>query len=206
MSSIPHSLIASNHGWQAGFLSVLPAIQTHAQIQFRDFSPERREDAIQEAIASACVSYSLLDAQGKLSVAHPGTLARFAVKHVRNARHVGGSQESAKDVMSPIAQVRHGFTTGRFDDPSNRWRQSIIQSRNTSIPDLAAFRIDFAVWLKTLPRRDRRIVLALIKGESVSDLARRLHISPARVSQLRRDYERRWQVFQGDMTVMKIAA
>lgn len=74
MSAVPQTA-----GWQAGFLNLLPAVQTHAQIQFRHLPLEQREDAIQEAIASACVSYQILAAEGRLHVAHPGTLATFAV-------------------------------------------------------------------------------------------------------------------------------
>ena len=49
--------VLSAADWQPAFLSVLPAVQSDAQIKFRKLSAQRREDAIQEAIASACVSY-----------------------------------------------------------------------------------------------------------------------------------------------------
>src|SRR5665213_3453085 len=102
MSTITHS------GWQAGFLNILPAVRTHAKIQFRKLPAERREDAVQEAVAAACVSYQELAARGQLDVAHPGTVADFAVRRVKSGRHVGGNQDAAKDVMSPICQERHG--------------------------------------------------------------------------------------------------
>ena len=86
MSSVPQL----SQGWQAGFLSVLPTIETHAKIKFRKLPAERRQDAIQEAIATACVNYQLLAARGQLDVAHASTLADFAVRHVRGGRHVGG--------------------------------------------------------------------------------------------------------------------
>ena len=197
MSAVPQS--SSN--WQAGFLNVLPAVQTHAQIQFRGLPAEKREQAIQEAIASACVSYQLLAAQGKLNVARPGTLAMYAVNFVRNGRHIGGRQDAAKDAMSQVAQSRHHFKTAsydRFEREAGEWRQVAIEDRKTPIPDLAAFRIDFAQWLKTITRRDRRIILTLAGGERTSAVANRFGISPARVSQLRRKYEQLWRTFQGE--------
>jgi hypothetical protein len=197
MSAVPQS----SDNWQAGFLNVLPAVQTHAQIQFRRLPAEKREQAIQEAIASACVSYQLLAAQGKLHVARPGTLAMYAVNFVRNGRHIGGSQDAAKDAMSPAAQRRHHFKTAsydRFEREVGEWRQVAIEDRKTPIPDLAAFRIDFATWLKTITRRDRRIILTLAGGERTSAAANRFGISPARVSQLRRKYEQLWRAFQGE--------
>lgn len=41
--------------WQAGFLSILPAVQTHARIRFSKLPADSREEAIQEAVAAACV-------------------------------------------------------------------------------------------------------------------------------------------------------
>jgi hypothetical protein len=188
-------------GWQEGFLSVLPAIETHAQIKFRKLPAERRDDAIQEAIAAACVNYQLLAARGQLDVAHPSTLADFAVRHVRIGRHVGGKQDAAKDPMSPICQDRHGVQVRSYHrsaDGTDGWRQVAIAERKASIPDTAAFRIDFAEWLQTLTRRDRRIIVAFVRGESTSSVAERFGITPGRVSQLRRTYEHRWQCFQGE--------
>ena len=197
MSNVP----VQCSGWQSGFLQVLPAVQTHAKIQFRHLPLEQREDAIQEAVASACVSYQILAAKGRLHVAHPGTLATFAVNFVRNGRHVGGHQDAAKDAMSPVAQSRRSFRTSSYDlldRESGEWRQMVIEDRKTKIPDLAAFRIDYARWLRTLTRRDRRIIAAITSGENGKIVAERFGLSTGRVSQLRAKFEREWAVFQGE--------
>jgi hypothetical protein len=122
-------------GWQAGFLQVLPAVQTHAQIQFRRLPLVHREEAIQEAIAFACINYQLLAAQGKLHVAHPGTMATFAVNRVRCGRHVGGKQDTANDLLSPRCQRRHGV---RAQSIGGDWRRMLIADCKASIPDVAA--------------------------------------------------------------------
>ena len=204
------ALYPSSSGWQAGFLQVLPAVQTHAQIKFRALPAERREEAIQEAIAATCLMYQLAVAKGKQNVIRPGPLADFAIRHVRTGRHVGGSQDAAKDVMSPVAQRRHGVQVHSYHAPrggggTDGWRQMAIEDRKTSIPDLAAFRIDFAQWLKSLTRRDRRIIAALVSGERTSSVAERIGISEPRVSQLRRKYEREWEVFQGENEKGRVA-
>jgi hypothetical protein len=207
MSTAPHLLSVMNGGadcgWQAGFLAVLPSIRTHAEIQFRRLPPERREDSVQEAVASACASYHGLAVAGRRHVAYAGSLAAFAVKHVRRGRHVGGSQDGALDAMSAVAQRRHGFTTSSYDSRDREtggWEQMAVAGRRTSVPDLAAFRIDFARWLRTLTDRDSRIIAALTEGEGSLAVASRFGISAARVSQLRRRYERAWRVFQGELT------
>jgi hypothetical protein len=190
-------------GWQAGFLSILPAIETHAAIRFRRLPVNRREDAVQETIATACLNYKLLIARGQLDIAHAGTLADFAVRHVRAGRHIGGKQDGAKDVMSPVCQRRHGV---RIVDCHGKppgagiggWLQIAVEDRKMPIPDLAAFRIDFDAWLRTLGRRDRKIIGAMVRGERTFAVAERFGVTAGRVSQLRRRYEREWHVFQGD--------
>ena len=193
MSAIPHN------GWQAGFLQVMPAIETHAKIRFRHLPAERREDLIQESIASACVAYQRLVAQGKLHLACASSLATFAVKQARGGRHVGGHQDAARDAMSPVAKTRHDFKTASydfFDRDICEWKQMAIADRNASVADVACFRIDFAGWLKTLTRRDRRIIAAFIGGERTMAVADKFGITAGRVSQLRRQYEQQWSAFQ----------
>jgi hypothetical protein len=198
------SALPSTAGWQAGFLSVLPAVELHAQIQFRRLRAEQREEAIQEAIASACVSYQILASKGRLHDAHPGTLATFAVNFVRNGRHVGGKQDAAQDVMSSVGRRRHGVRLVHFDRQRGQgqtegWKQLVVADRKHPVPDIAAFRIDFSQWLKTLMRRDRMIIGAMVAGEGTFAVADRFGLSAGRVSQLRRRYEREWRVFQGEV-------
>jgi DNA-directed RNA polymerase specialized sigma24 family protein len=197
MSTIAH--VSSD--WQTGFLSVLPAIQTQARIRFRKLPARTREDAVQEAIASACASYQRLAAKGKLHAAHASTLANFAVNFVRNGRHVGGRQDAARDVMSPACQKRRGIcivSASPAGYGTDGWQQIVIADRKASIPDVACFRVDFAEFLKILNRRDRKIISALSAGETTSGVAEQFRITPGRVSQLRRRYERDWCVFQGE--------
>ena len=107
MSAISLSQLSASNSWQAQFAAILPIVRTHAEIQFRKLPIQNREEAIQEALASACVSYQRLDAKGSPCAATPATLATFAVKRVRSGRHVGGHQDAAHDVMSPVTSARN---------------------------------------------------------------------------------------------------
>ena len=184
--------------WQAGFLDVLPAVQTHAKIHFRKLLAEQREEAIQETIAAAVVSFRKLAAEGMLHVARPSTLATYAVLHVRSGRHVGGHQDTAGDVLSPVARRRHEIKIDNIGDDG--WLEMLIASRKSDVPDLAAFRIDFEDWVSSFARRDRKIIAALASGERTKTVAERFGISHGRVSQLRRRYEHHWLLFQGEPT------
>jgi len=199
MSAVPQG----SDNWQAGFLNILSAIETHAKIRFRKLPAEKREEAIQEAIAAACSNYQVAVAQGKLDVLRPGPLADFAVRHVRTGRHIGGKQDGAKDALSPVCHARHGVMVESCHTPQSGtgkdgWKQIAIEDRKIPVPDLAAFRIDFAEWLRSLTGRDRKIIGAFVSGERTSAVADRFGISEGRVSQLRRKYERQWLVFQGE--------
>ena len=214
MSAVPRPA-----GWQAGFLAaVLPAVQTHAAIRFRRLPAAGREEAVQEAVAAACVSYRLLAAKGRLAAARPGTVADFAVKHVRNGRHVGGRQDAARDAMSPAAARRHGVRVVSYHQLARpggatpggaaasaagpggggAWRVQAVAGRRDAVPDTACFRVDFERWLGGLTARDRAVVAALAAGERTSAVARQFGITGGRVSQLRRKFERAWRAFQGE--------
>lgn len=136
-------------------------------------------------------------------IAHPGTLADFAARHVANGRHVGGKQDAATDPLSPCCHRRHGVSVRSYHvvnagGRTTGWRQVAVADRGASVPDVAAFRVDFAEWLRTLNRRDRKIISAMMSGERTADVAGRFGITPGRVSQLRRKYEAAWRVFQGE--------
>ena len=196
------ALSVSAANWQAGFLSVLPVVQTHARIQFRHLPASQREEAIQEAICAACQSYQLAASRGQLHVAHPSTLANFAVRHVLEGRHVGGSQDAAKDVLSPTAQRRYGFQVTDHTDRAaiDEWQCVLLTDRKAKapIPDLVACRIDFARWMRSWSKRDRKIIRALASGEKAGAVAERFSLSNGRVSQLRRKFEHNWGTFQGE--------
>ncbi len=109
--------------------------------------------------------------------------------------------------MSPACQRRHHVKVVSYDrdrlpatlrDGTDAWKRIAVEDQKAGIPDLAAFRIDFAQWLRLLTDRDREIICALSSGDSTKLVAQRFGLSEGRVSQLRRKFERLWQIFQGE--------
>ena len=199
MNAIPLSVLGVAGSWQANFTAILPAIVTHAKIRFRGLPAHRREEAIAETIAAACISYQKLATQGKLNQAYISSLAGFATRHTTQHRHVGGSQNSS-DALSALAGSKHGFAVrnlgGRHD--LYGWGPLLVESRRFSPADAATFKIDFENWVTGFSDRHRRIIGTLASGERTGAVAEQFGISAARVSELRRQYERRWDVFQGE--------
>ena len=187
--------------WHKGFLRMLPAIATHARISFQHLGPEAREEAIAECVANALVAYVRLVELGKVDLAYPSPLARYAVAQTKGHRRVGGHL-NIKDVLSPYCQAKKHVTVERldcFDDEEDAWQEAVIEdTRTATVPDIVAFRCDFPAWLHTLSRRDRKIAEALSVGHRTGDVAKWFRLSAGRVSQLRGELGRSWRAFVGE--------
>jgi hypothetical protein len=113
--------------------------------------------------------------------------------------------------MSAAAQRSHGFRVEELLPPSaayERLKSEPLGQRlhdafeerlrdNTQSPvlDQVVFRLDFRDWLATLGARNRQVVDDLMAGEGTGEVARKVGLSPGRVSQLRRQFEGGWAGF-----------
>lgn len=186
--------------WHDGFLAMVPTIRRSARVAFRHLGEEAQEDAIAETVANALVAYVRLFEQGKIDLAYPTVLARYAIAQINSGRRVG-NHLNTKDVLAEAARKRHGFTVeslNRFDKHVGEWIEAVIEDTRTPVPDQAAFRCDFPEWLTTHSPRNRRIAEALALGRSTSEVARRFKISAGRVSQLRSELHDSWLEFHGE--------
>jgi uncharacterized protein (DUF924 family) len=181
------------------FLELLPQIQQMARWAFRRCPREEREEAVAEVIAHAWVGFQSLMDRGLEDRIFATPLAKFAIKRVRSGRCVGCSR-NVNDITSPYAQRERGIELerlDRYDERHDRWRQILVEDRHAGPAETAAMRIDFAAWLKEMPRRMRRIAKHLAEGHSTGRVARRFQLSDGRISQMRREMRRRWDDFQG---------
>ena len=193
--------------WHAAFATMLPAIARHARISFRHLSPEAKAEAIEEAVCNACCAVARLAELGKLDLAYPTVLARFAVAQVREGRKVG-CKLSVRDVLSPYCRRLKGVIVerlDRYDADEDCWQEILIPDRHCTPAELAASRIDFPAWLATLKPRDRKIALKLATGETTGATAARFHMSAARVSQIRTELKQAWERFQGEQPSPAVA-
>lgn len=190
-----------NPAWHVGFLRLLPKIVRHAKVILPRLRPEARADAIQEIVANAAVAYARLAQLGKESLAYPTPLATYAVAQYRAGRRVG-NRLNVREVLSPYAQQRKRFTVeslDRFDEDEGTWEEAVVQdTRNSPVPDIVSFRVDFPTWLATHTNRNRRIAESLALNRSTGEVARQFGVSPGRVSQLRRDFRESWKKFTGE--------
>jgi len=199
---------------QYRFLTIQPRIERHARIYFRDLKCQHRKaEYIAETVGLAWKWFVELAQRGKDATEFASTLATFAARHVRSGRRVCG-QLPAKDVLSEAAQQRHGFaaeslplSTRTCHDELNgisgqrhldAFEERLRDNTRTPPDAQAAFRIDFSAWLLPLTAPQRHIIKAMGQNERTKDLAQRFEVSPARISQMRREFHEDWNRFTAD--------
>jgi hypothetical protein len=196
------------------FLALAPRIEIHARVAFRHITcPQRQDDCIAETLALSWRWFLRLAEQGKDAADFVSALATLATRAVKSGRRLAG-QERARDVLSTVAQRRHGFTVERlglstwtgmdelYGDPHGQHVLDAMEERlhdNTQTPvdEAAAFRVDFPEWLGQQSERDRQIIAAMIRDERTRDLAAKYGVTAGRVSQWRREYQENWNHFHG---------
>jgi len=197
------------------FEVLLPRIELHARIFFRNVKcTQAKEEAVAETLGLSWKWFIRLAERGKDAGTFVSTLASYAARAVKSSRQVCG-QQKAQDVMSPVAQRRHGFAVLHLPTSTatpyetlygavlgqhlhDAFEDRLADNTRTPVPDQAAFRIDFPSWYATLTERDRRMVDDLITGERPGDVARRFGLSAGRVSQKRRAFHDDWQRFHAE--------
>ena len=185
--------------WHAHFLTFLPVITRYARNAFRHRDPESREDLVEEVVVNALIAFKRLCDKGKVDIAYPTVLASYGIRQVRDHRRAG-CRLNIRDVSSEYAQQRKGFKVerlDRFDRRESAWTEVLVEDRRSGPAEIAAFRLDFAAWLQSLPKQDRRVADTLATGETTNDAAMRFGVSPSRISQVRRELQRSWNDFVG---------
>lgn len=194
----------------ADFLRFLPAVELHAKIQFRNLPASEQEEAIAEAVAAAFSVYVSARRRGRLARLKPASLARFAVLHVRDGGHVGGSRESARDTLSWRSQRQHDFIVHRLGhvrdalydclSPNEHpvWRLALLSDRRTPVVDQVRFRMDWSRFLSGQSDRTRQIVALLADGHRRTDVAEQFGTSASALTQRTQRLRRHWERFQHD--------
>jgi hypothetical protein len=182
------------------FLAMLPTITRYAKIAFRNLDPEARQEAVQNVLANSCAAVAALARRGKLDLCYPTVLARFGIQQTRDHRITGGKL-NIRDVSHPYCQTRKNVKVerlDRYDEQEQAWTEAIVEDKTAGPADIARTRIDFADWLASLKRRDRKIAESLAAGNRTGEVAKRYRVSAGRISQLRQELARDWHKFVGD--------
>jgi hypothetical protein len=182
------------------FLTMLPTITRIAHQNFNHLDPEAKDEATAEVVAAAFIMFVGLVRDGREALAYPSVLASYGVRRVRIGR-LAATPMNCKDISSTYCQLRKGVSVDRldqYDREEGGWQEILVEDKHATSADVARVRLDFADWLRMLSRRTRRIAEVLATGETTGSVAKRFHVSPSRISQLRRQLMESWLVFVGD--------
>src|SRR5208283_4837709 len=75
--------------WHKRLLAMLPTVRRNAKLAFRRLDAESREDAVAEVIANVTAAFARLVKLGKVHLAFPTVLTRYAISQFRDGRRVG---------------------------------------------------------------------------------------------------------------------
>ena len=197
------AVLASAH---TQFLAALPTIRQSARFLLRR-RRRQRDELLDEAVACAWRAWRGLVLRGRDPVLVGVTgIARWATRHALKGRRIGhrGGGRGAMDVFHPRAQRLRHFRVVSLDLDADvapgpaSWKEGRVADRRVTPADEACFRPDFEAWLARLAERQRRTALLLAHGSGTLEVARRVGLSPAAVSQARARLARSWSEFQGE--------
>lgn len=162
----------SEYSWEA---AVSPLVaQWGARVWKRD--PDRE----QKICDAQSVAWEFFQTAGP--TATPQTIAAFAIRHVASGRQF---RESSRSITGPNPRRRPKPRRAGFD-PSAIFREGANPARVVCFRDL------YQVWLETLNDRQRKVVELLANGDRTEEAAAKCGLTPGRISQIRREVERRW--------------
>ena len=147
---------------------MLPAIRKHARIAFRHLDPESREEPVQAVDLQRLLRRRPIgrveQARSRLRQ-RPGPLRRGPSQ----GRSHDWRQPQLHDISSRYCQRQKGISVERLDKYNTEdecWEEILIPDNTCTPAELAASRIDFPAWLKTL-----KPVTARSPGSSLSAIA-----------------------------------
>jgi hypothetical protein len=180
--------------------TMLPTITRIARQNFSHLDPEGKAEATAEVVAAAFIMFVGLVRDGREALAFPSVLGMYGVRRVRIGR-AAATPMNVRDVSSLYCQLQKGVTVerlDRYDRSEDTWQEVLVEDRHSGPAEIAAARMDFAAWLRSLTKRDRKYAEILATGETTGEAAKQCRVSPSRISQTRRQLMESWQEFVGE--------
>lgn len=194
MTDVPQPAPADLKAWQAHFIAALPRITAHAEVKFgflQRKNPEKFEDCVRKVEELAWREYYRIRIKGEKDPdTFIATIADFSVRQVKDGRDVA-RMERAKDVLSPRAQRKKGFYVGKLPEHDTCEHdceplEALIDYRVGDPGDIAAFRLDVPAFRESLTPPQQQVMDAAVAGDTTTEMAARLKVTPGAVSQMRR--------------------
>lgn len=199
MRSIQSSVTVLEVKVQNAFVQLLPTIQSVVRTSLRLIRcSDRKEDLLCEAVAISWKWYRRLVGRGRDPAEFIVTFARLAARAVLNGRRLAG-QVRARDAYSRMSYRKGGFNpqhvSPRLLCIGTPFAEALADNTQSPVPQQVQFRCDFPAWRNFLPLRKQQIIALLALGHRTKDVADAMRITPARVSQMRSEFQRDYLQF-----------
>ena len=167
---------------QAGWIlqeEVVPRLRASIPRNVNYVGAEDAEELIQDATVMAAKLMDNVEQQGK-SVT-PGNIAYYTILHMKSGRRSYGTNTS--DALGIGTQLNGRSSVNSFDEPVDDdelgeiFTVNDVFSQDTEDPaQIAARNLDWQTMLTLLTKRQQAIVVYLMEGRTVSDLAVALRV------------------------------
>jgi DNA-directed RNA polymerase specialized sigma24 family protein len=177
---------------QARFEAVLPRLRLIIAKYFRSYyNQDDKDDAIAEAIALSWRRFRALIQRGT----DPDNLgysigSRAALQVHRGTRWTVTNQKRGRSIVDPLWPPTRRKLALRCHQLNAR-----DLCRSADIPDIVAFRIDFATWRSQWSKRDLAIIDARLAGYTCLEIAQKLGVNRWNVNRRLPRYYMSWTKF-----------
>jgi len=153
------------------------------------------EEIIQEGVALSLKMIDGLEKSG--GHASPGTIAYYAIQQLKSGRR--SYYSGRKQILSAAYQLDNGLTESLdVENEDGLCNVDLIPSKLPDPYEVTSLKLDWKAYLKTEPRRNRKIIFSLAKGCKAKEIAEKLRITEARLSQIRSDISENAKAFFND--------
>ncbi len=159
------------------FDTILPEIEDRSRRHYSRCKPELRDERVQESLCQAWKIYDSAVRRGNYRFT-PCTLAWYANRAVDEGRRLAG-------YTTTDALDRHrGVSLDDLDGDGMDRVARMLADRQLPILEQVRVIVDYPPFLESLPERERDIVRMLAEGWKRCEIAARVGVTPARVTQI----------------------
>ena len=187
---------------------IRPIIRSTVPRVVKPVDGEDHEELVQDALATAAEMLESIEKSGRKPI--PRSIAYYSIQKTKSGRRSYGG--SRNDVLSPGFRLDNEGAVESLDAPvfedcdDSPSVGDTIADRREDPSSIALRRIDWEACLSSLGRRERQVLESVADGQRNMDIAARFKVSPARMTQLKREIGTRIKSFMGEYILNDIAA
>jgi DNA-directed RNA polymerase specialized sigma24 family protein len=202
MTTIVRKSAAFDEAVNLKFLELMPFLTKSARHAFAGYNYDKQADAVQNVLVWAFENLKRLASNGRLHDAYAGSLARFAIGRHREGRSLGVVTSSG-DVMSSYCQKlgrskvkNYGLAENISDSFES---EATATDARYPVDRTVQFKMDFFEgWLQQQTPKNQEIIRLLAMGNSPSEVARKIGMSPATICQYQKRFRASWNEYIAD--------